>query len=114
MLEEADVVDADHHRHGTGDRRGVLDVQEARSVLPDLLRQIETEAEEGVTGNEAGLDARGNVRASLLIRDVSDELGIGRLRAKCVQQAPNVNLVAGEVAADGMSINGKAHEPYQY
>ena len=31
------------------------------------------------------------------------------LSAKSVQKAPNVDLVTGEVAADGVSINGKTH-----
>ena len=43
---------------------------------------------------------RGNVR---------HELAVAIPGGKCVQQAANVYLIAGEVAADGMSINGKAH-----
>ena len=31
------------------------------------------------------------------------------LGGKCVQKAPNVNLITREVAADGVSINGKTH-----
>ena len=47
--------------------------------------------------------------ARLVRRDVGDELAVAILSAKCVQEAPNVNLIAGEVAADGVSINGKTH-----
>ena len=50
------------------------------------------------------------MRARLRSGDIGHEFAIAVVRAKCVQKTPNINLVAGEVAADGVSINGKAHE----
>ena len=48
--------------------------------------------------------------ARLRGRHVRQELAFAILAAgKCVQEASDVDLIAGEVAADGMGINGKAH-----
>ena len=54
------------------------------------------------------------MRPRLFGGDVCNEFAVTVLRAKHVQKTPNVDLIAGEVTANRMSINGKAHEPYQY
>jgi hypothetical protein len=47
-------------------------------------------------------------------RRVGDELAVPLSGGQCVQKTSNVNLIPGEVPADGVSINGNAHYPYQY
>ncbi len=41
--------------------------------------------------------------------DIGDELAVPVVCRECVQKTPNVYLIPREVAADGVSINGKTH-----
>jgi hypothetical protein len=41
-------------------------------------------------------------------------LTIQGLAGESIYETPHVNLVSREVTADGVSINGETHLPYQY
>ena len=58
----------------------------------------------------ARANAGGNAAAQALVRrHIRDELAVLVLGRECVQKTANVNLIPGEVAADGVGINGEAH-----
>ena len=42
-------------------------------------------------------------------RDIRNQFVVFRLGRQCVQETANVDLIPREVAADGVSINGKTH-----
>ena len=114
MFEKADIVNADHHRHGDNRSAPYTARAAGRAVLAHLPGQIESQPEKRVRRDTPRPDTGRHVTARFFRRDIRDKFAIAVLPAKGVQKAPNVNLVTGEVAADGMSINGKAHEQHQY
>src|SRR5262249_14281607 len=75
---------------------------------------VPSEPEERIGGNAARPNARGNKTRCVIGRDVRHKFVVPVVSAKCVQQAANVNLIAGEVASDRVSVNGKPHGRYQY
>ena len=58
MFQKADIVHAHYHRHGAADRSRVLHVQQVRPVLPELHRQLESQAQEGIGRDPPGTDVR--------------------------------------------------------
>ena len=74
-----------------------------------LHRQVEPQAQERIGGDPPGANVRRDTLGGTLRRHVGNELVVLILGGKCVQKTPNVYLVTREVAADGVSINGKTH-----
>ena len=109
MLQIADVVHRGHHRHRTADGRGVLYVQHIGMVFADPACQVEPQPQEGVSGHPLDANVLRNGRASLHAGHVCQDVSILVMRGKCVQKASNVYLVACEVSADGVGINGDKH-----
>src|SRR5215469_8704297 len=89
-------------------------MQQVRPVLADLHGKIETQATKRVAGDLAGANGGRKESVCLIRGNVGHEFTSAALGGKCVQETPNVNLIAREVPADGMSINGNSHGPYQY
>ncbi len=110
MLQKADVVDAHHHRHRARHRSRVLHVKQIRPVPPQLHAQLVSQAQERVGGDGTGTNAGGQTTASLFGRHIGQDLAFAVLGGgESVQKASDVDLIACEVTADGVCINGNPH-----
>ena len=114
MHQKADVVYADHHRHGAAQRRGVLHVQQVGTILAELHRQFDSQPNERVRGDLPGLKPLGRPLPGIVGGKVSDEVRFVVQRRKAPQQAANIHFVSGEMAADGVSINREAHQIFPW
>jgi hypothetical protein len=89
-------------------------VQKVRRILPHFSGKVETEPQKRVARNPPDLNAWWNEGRRFVSRNVRYEFAIAVSCPECVKEAPNVNLISGEVAADGVGINGETHQRYQY
>jgi hypothetical protein len=86
-----------------------LDVKEVRPVLSHAHGEIESETHERIRPDAARSNTRRQKPDRIMGRYVRDEFAFAVLGRKSVQKTANVDLIPGEVPADGVSINGKTH-----
>jgi hypothetical protein len=84
-------------------------MQQVGPVFANSTVKIEAQAQKWIGGDAPGSDPGRDELARFLRRHVRHEFAVLILSCKRIQQTANVNLIAGKVAADGMSINGNAH-----
>jgi hypothetical protein len=84
-------------------------VQQVRPVLPDFHGKIQAQPNEWVGRDSPGPNVGWNGLGGTIRRHIGNELVVPILGGNCVQKAPNVYLIAREVAADGVGINGETH-----
>jgi hypothetical protein len=109
MFQIADVMYRGDHRAVTAYRCGVLHVQHVGTVFADAASQVKAQPQEGVSGYAPDPYVLRNRSASFHAGHVSQDVAILIVNGECVQETSNVNLVACEVSANGMGINGDEH-----
>jgi hypothetical protein len=100
--------------HLAAQRRRVLHVKQVRTIGPHPSRQVEAQTQKRIGRDPPGQHRSRQRMVRLGGRRVGYELAVPLSGGQCVQKTSNVNLIPGEVPADGVSINGNAHYPYQY
>jgi hypothetical protein len=81
-------------------------VQQIGEILPDPPGQVEAKPDEGIGSHLPRSNPLRDGQARFHARHVRQDFAVLFLAGECVQKASNVNLVAREVPADGMGING--------
>jgi hypothetical protein len=84
-------------------------MQQIRTILANLAGQVQSQTKEWVYGDVPLMEAVRHFRERGLAREVRDEVRFLVNRRKTVQKIADVGLIAGEMLADGVGVNGKAH-----